>query len=121
MARFPIDESTLPALGKALARAVEDETARQSFVADPKAYLVEAGVDETALAGMELVVSEDTDSKLHFVVPAMVDQTRVSSDPAYVEELGKSVTLGCAYMIERRIVEFPRVDVHAGIKTGTDS
>jgi len=117
MARFPLDMETLPGLGEALARAVDDDKARAAFVANPRSYLVDAGVDPKALEGLELDVVEDTDIKLHFVIPAKIDSARVANrDQDYLEEMGRSVALSCAHMIERRVVPLIRP-----VETGLDS
>jgi len=124
MARFPLDVETLPGLGNALARAVDDERARAAFVADPRSYLVAAGVDPKALEGFELDVVADTETKLHFVIPAKIDSARVADrDQDYLEEMGRSVALTCAHMIERRVVPLIRpigTDVDSPEATGTD-
>lgn len=105
MARFPLDMETLPGLGEALARAVDDDSARTAFVSDPKSYLVEAGVDPKALEGLDLDVVEDTDTKLHFVIPAKIDSGRIAAgDTDYIADMAKSVALVCVYMVERRVV-----------------
>ena len=106
MARFPLDENTLTSLGKALMHAVENDLARASFVKDPKSYLVEAGVDESALEGLELCVHEDTDNRLNFVIPARIDVVRAHSDSDYLAELGRSVTLTCGQRIEKPVLPF---------------
>lgn len=92
-------------LGQALARAVNNDAARKAFVDDPRAYLIEAGVDENALKGLDLSVAEDTDTKLHFVIPAKIDQNKAAAgDEDYLVDLGKSITLSCGTMIERKVV-----------------
>lgn len=124
MARFPLDMETLPGLGEALARAVDDNTARAAFVADPRSYLVAAGVDPKALEGFELDVVEDTETKLHFVIPAKIKSERVAiMDQDYLHDMGKSVALSCAYMIERRVVPLTqpvKVSRSESRSTGTD-
>lgn len=124
MARFPIDLETLPGLGEALARAVDDDTARAAFVADPRSYLVAAGIDTKALDGFELDVVEDTDTKLHFVIPAKIDSARVAAgDPDYLSDLAKSVALTCVYMAEPKVVPLKRPaesERNDSIATGTE-
>lgn len=124
MARFPIDLESLPGLGENLARAVDDDTVRTAFKADPRTYLVDAGVDPKALAGLDLVVVEDTDTTLHFVIPAKIDSERVAKgDAEYLVDMGKSVALTCTYMIERRVLPLTRPEETAtdfSKATGTD-
>lgn len=124
MARFPIDAETLPDLGQALARAVDDDTARAAFSANPRTYLVDAGVNPKALDGLDLSVVEDTDTKLHFVVPAKIDSGRVANgDTDYLLDIGKSVVLSCIITPELRVVPLIRPFEGAGDKpsaTGTD-
>lgn len=106
MARFPIYEDTLPTLGEALADAVDNDAKREAFKKDPRAYLIAAGVDPSALEGLELSVLEDTSETLNFVLPAKIDSARAKTDPAYLVELGKSITLSCAHMTEKRVIDF---------------
>lgn len=124
MARFAIDMETLPGLGEALARAVDDDTARAAFSADPRTYLVDAGINPKALEGFDLSVVEDTDTKLHFVIPAKIDSARVAKgDTEYLVDMGKSVALNCTYMIERRVVPMTRpakTEANVCKATGTD-
>ena len=106
MARFPLDENTLNSLGLALMHAVENDLARASFVNDPRAYLVEAGVKESALEGLELCVHEDTENRLNFVIPAKIDLVRAHRDADYIADLGSSVTLTCGQRVEKQVIPF---------------
>lgn len=124
MARFSINAETLPGLGQALAHAVDDDKARAAFIADPRTYLVDAGVDPKALSGLDLSVVEDTDTKLHFVIPAKIDSERVArGDAVYLLDMGKSVALSCHYMVVRRVVPMTRpAEIEADVSkvTGTN-
>lgn len=96
MARFLIEDSKLPGLGTALARAVSDPAARQALESDPSAYLIAAGVDADAIKGLTFTVSSDTDTNLNLVIPSKINEGRVNSgDQQYLVELGKSVVLSC--------------------------
>lgn len=96
MARFPVDQSKLPEIGRALARAVNDPAARQELEQDPKKFLTDAGVDPAAIGNLQFTVVTDSDSNLHIVVPAKIDQSKVNADDdAYLTELGSSVVLSC--------------------------
>ncbi|MEM1049408.1 MAG: hypothetical protein AAGL24_24865 [Pseudomonadota bacterium] len=95
MARFSVDPRNLPELGRALANAVTDAAAREQLRDDPKQYLVNAGVDESAIKDLNFAVVRDTRSTLFLVVPAEIDEDR-RDDPDYLTELGKTVVLGCA-------------------------
>ena len=96
MARFPVDDTKIPDIGRALARAVSDPDAKAEMLSDPRAYLIAAGIDENALKGYDLKVVEDTPSLLHFIIPAEIDQARVDAgDEAYLTELGEFIALAC--------------------------
>lgn len=96
MARFSVDPGKLPEIGRALAKAVTDEEARAAYIKDPKAYLIDAGVDPSALAGLDLSVVEDTTTHLNLVLPARIDEAKVAgNDSDYLAELGISVVLTC--------------------------
>lgn len=98
MARFPIDDSKLPGLGKALAQAVTDPAARTALKNDPKSYLINAGVDPSAISNLNFAVSEDTSSTLNLVIPSAVDEGKVNAgDHDYLVALGKSVALSCTF------------------------
>ena len=98
MARFPVDKSKLPEIGKALARAVTDAGARNAYKDDPNAYLIAAGVDPGAIANLTFDVVEDGKTNLKLVIPSAVDEGKVASgDVDYLTELGASVTLACTF------------------------
>lgn len=98
MARFPIDESKLPGLGKALAKAVTDPAAKQALKDDPKSYLIAAGVDQGAIQGLNFNVAEDTSTTINLVIPSAIDEGKVNgNDTDYLVGLGTSVTLVCVY------------------------
>lgn len=94
MSRFSVDESKLPEIGRALARAVTDQSARQDYKNDPNAYLIAAGVDPSAIANIQFEVVEDLESKLKLVIPSKIDESRLN-DNDYLRELGISVVLTC--------------------------
>lgn len=95
MARFSVDPRNLPTLGRALANAVTEEASREALRENPKEYLVNAGVDETAINDFNFAVVQDTSSMLFLVVPAEIDKSRLE-DESYLTELGRTVVLGCA-------------------------
>jgi len=98
MARFPIDDSKLPEIGKALARAVTDPEARNSYLSDPKAYLIAAGVDESAIKDLHFSVVEDSASNLNLVIPSAINRQKLDAgDEQYLIDLGRSVILSCGY------------------------
>lgn len=98
MARFQIDDSKLPGLGKALAQAVVDPAVRAGLKNDPSGFLVNAGVDADAIKGLSFQIVEDTGTTLNIVVPAAIDQQKVDADDQqYLIEMGKSVTLNCTF------------------------
>ena len=97
MARFPVDKTKLPAIGAALAKAVTDPSAKEAYIANPSGYLIEAGVDESAIASLVFNVIEDTDKRLNLVLPSAVDTAKVdANDEEYLTLLGNTVVLGCA-------------------------
>lgn len=124
MPRFPIDETAFPKLGKALARAVYEDAAREAFVNDPRSYLTAAGVDPKVLDGYDLSVVEDKVDKLHFVIPTELNKALVDADDQdYLRGIGFSVTLACTIMSDRRVVPLPKSGVEESSSpaaTGTD-
>jgi len=98
MARFPIDDSKLPGLGEALARAVNDPVARQELENNTSAYLISAGVDQDAIKGLTFTVVSDTGTNLNLVIPSAINQQKVDDgDGEYLTALGNSVVLTCAF------------------------
>jgi len=69
-------------------------------------------------------VVEDTDTKLHFVIPAKINSKRVAErDADYLVEMGKSIALTCGHMIERRVVPLTRpaeTELQNSEATGTE-
>jgi len=97
MARFPVNESKLADIGKALARAVTDPVAKADLSRDPSNYLISAGVDPAAIEGLSFNVVEDTATNLNLVIPASLDDAKVeASDTEYLKALGNTVVLACA-------------------------
>lgn len=98
MARFPIDDSKLPGLGEALARAVNDPVARKELETNTNAYLINAGVDPDAIKGLTFTVVSDSGNNLNIVIPSAINQQKVDDgDQEYLAALGQSVVLSCAF------------------------
>jgi len=98
MARFPIEDSKLPELGKALARAVNDPVARTEMERDTNAYLIDAGVDPASIQGLTFTVVDDTGTNLNIVLPKTIDEKKVAAnDQDYLAALGQSVVLACTF------------------------
>ena len=101
MARFPVTEEKLPEIGEALARAVYDKRARAAFKADPKAYLVAAGVEPKAIENLSFNVIEDSEETVNVVIPSALNTQKLAEqDAAYMKDLGQSVMLACAHTVE---------------------
>jgi hypothetical protein len=97
MARIAVKRSAVPQIGKAVGEAAIDPAKREAFRADPVAYLRAAGVAEKDLAGLNIVVHEDTDDTVHMIIPTMVDTGRLrASDHEYLKMLGTMAVLCCA-------------------------
>lgn len=96
MARIACNRSALTAIGKAFGEAANDPEKREAFRTDPAAYLRAAGVPEENLTGLNLVLHEDDDDTVHFVLPEGVDHGRLkANDHEYLKMLGTMAVLGC--------------------------
>jgi hypothetical protein len=74
-------------LQSALARAAADDDYRQKLLADPAATLAEEGLQVPE--GVDLVVHENADDRLHLVIPSRV----VEWDRVDVEEVDAAIML----------------------------
>lgn len=96
MARIAVKRSAVPQIGKAIGEAANDPSKREAFRADPVSYLRAAGVAEDDLAGLNIVVHEDTDDTVHMIIPSGVDAGRLkASDHEYLKMLGTVAVLAC--------------------------
>lgn len=96
MARIAVNRSAIPQIGKAFGEAAVDPEKRAALVRDPAGYLRAAGVAEENLAGLNLVIHEDTDDTVHLVLPEAVDGARLkANDHEYLKMLGTMAVLGC--------------------------
>ncbi|UOM34129.1 hypothetical protein [Acuticoccus sp. I52.16.1] len=96
MARIPVKRTAINTIGKAFGEAANDPRKREAFRADPVGYLRSCGIAEESLAGLNVVLHEDDDSTLHFVLPSRVDAQRLEGeDQEYLNALGTAAVLGC--------------------------
>ncbi|WP_299470719.1 hypothetical protein [uncultured Roseibium sp.] len=79
-------------LGAKLGAIIQDSDAREKLIENPADVLGGLG------ANSEVVIHADTADKVHLVVPAEVDLSKVQSeDDAYFEELGLAALGSCFY------------------------
>ncbi len=96
MARIPVSRSAITTIGKAFGEAANDPQKREAFRADPVGYLKASGIAQESLDGVNVVLHEDDESTLHFVLPAKVDAERLNArDREYLHTLGTAAVLGC--------------------------
>jgi hypothetical protein len=74
-----------------MAKVATDATERESFLADPRAYLVVNGMDIPDVVNVTAVESETSAPTMAFIVPPIIDLDELS------EEVLKGVSggLGC--------------------------
>mgnify|MGYP001249188132 CR=1 FL=1 len=78
--------------GLKLGQILSDRISREAFATDPAALLPEAGLSS------DMIVCADTADTVHLVVPAVIDETRLTKgDDAYLEELGHQALGACFY------------------------
>ncbi|MEM1048044.1 MAG: hypothetical protein AAGL24_17945 [Pseudomonadota bacterium] len=96
MPRLYASDEVLPQIGKVIADASLDASAKAKFEANPAEYLKSAGIPEEQLAGKKIVVHADDADTLHVVVPSAVNADLVESrDEDYLSLLGAVTVRGC--------------------------
>jgi hypothetical protein len=91
-----IKASMYERLGQAIYEAAEDPARRKALLDDPSGYLKQAGLPANEVDAYRFVVHEDTAATLHLIIPHAV-AANGSSDPAYLEQLGRVVIAGTVY------------------------
>ncbi|MBD8889953.1 hypothetical protein [Roseibium litorale] len=103
MARFPVYQKNILALGRLLANAATDPDAERRLKSDPAGELRRAGLPETTVSLFNFKVSvTQTGKEEPVVIPWRLNQEKLAKrDPEYLTSLADSLMSACGSMLGR--------------------